>query len=63
MSNEIDDYLCHVIFQIYVEQINRPIDKVHHHLLKVYLQNQKDMKISQLFNEISILNQPNQVCY
>ena len=63
LSNEIDDYLCHVVFQIYIGQINRLSHAVHHHLLKIYLQNHKNMKISQFFNEISLFNQQNQVGY
>ncbi|UJR08114.1 hypothetical protein I4U23_012391 [Adineta vaga] len=53
IPNEIDEYLCHVIFQIYIGQNNRPSDKIHQHLRKVYLKNKKNMKISQLFDTLS----------
>ncbi|CAF1560592.1 unnamed protein product [Rotaria sp. Silwood1] len=61
ISNEIDEYLCHVIFQIYIQQINPPSDKVHQHLRKIYLKNKKDIKINQLLNIISSPNKQNQI--
>ncbi|CAF4265031.1 unnamed protein product, partial [Adineta steineri] len=60
-SNEIDEYLCDVVFQIYIGQLNQPTDKVHQHLRKVYLKNKKNMKIYQLFNVISTLNKQNEI--
>ncbi|CAF4032087.1 unnamed protein product, partial [Adineta steineri] len=61
ISNEIDEYLCDVVFQIYIGQLNQPTDKVHQHLRKVYLKNKKNMKIYQLFNVISTLNKQNEI--
>ncbi|CAF1172950.1 unnamed protein product [Rotaria sordida] len=61
ISNEIDEYLCHVIFQIYIEQINQPLDKVHQYLRKIYLKDKKHMKIYQLLNVISSPDKQNQV--
>jgi len=62
IPNEIDEYLCHVIFQIYIGQINRPSDKIHHHLRKIYLKDKKQMKIYQLLNVISSSDKQNEVC-
>ncbi|CAF3637003.1 unnamed protein product [Rotaria socialis] len=61
IANEIDEYLCDVVFQIYIEHINLPSDKIHHHLQKIYLKNKNDMKISQLLNIISSPDKQNQV--
>ncbi|CAF4745734.1 unnamed protein product, partial [Rotaria sp. Silwood2] len=60
ISNEIHEYLCHVIFQIYIGQINQPSDKVHQHLRKIYLKNKIDMKINQLLSIISSPDKHNQ---
>ncbi|CAF4588698.1 unnamed protein product, partial [Rotaria sp. Silwood2] len=61
ISNEIHEYLCHVIFQIYIGQINQPSDKVHQHLRKIYLKNKIDMKINQLLSIISSPDKHNQI--
>ncbi|CAM4797005.1 unnamed protein product [Rotaria magnacalcarata] len=61
IANEIDEYLCDVVFQIYIGHINPPSDKIHHHLQKLYLKNKKDMKISQVLNIISSPDKQNQV--
>jgi hypothetical protein len=62
IPTEIDEYLCYVVFQIYIGQINRPVDTVHDHLRKIYLKNKKEMKIYQLLNVISSSDRENKVC-
>ncbi|CAF0988647.1 unnamed protein product [Adineta ricciae] len=59
ISNEIDEYLCHVIFQVYIGQVNHPSEKVHEHLRKIYLKDRKDMKMQQLLNSITTSDKQN----
>jgi hypothetical protein len=61
LPNEIDEYLCHVVFQIYIGQINRPSDKIHQYLRKIYLKDKKPMKIYQLLHVISSSDRQNEV--
>lgn len=51
ISQEIDEYLCCVMFQIYLRQIHRSSDHIHlHHLLK----DKKHLQIFQLLTNISL---------
>lgn len=61
--NEIDDYLCHVVLQIHIGEINGPPNKIHQHLQKLYLKNKKDTRLYSLFNTISSLDPKNQVSH
>ena len=63
ISNEIDEYLCDVVFQIYIGQINRASETIYQHLRKTFLKEKKQLKISQLLNMIDSSDRSNEVRY
>ena len=51
---EVDEYLCSVIFQIYLGQLHRTSPEIHQHLRNTFFKEKKHLKIYQLLTNISL---------